>query len=551
MTLQLQIATHSEIGLVRKNNQDSGYASARLLVVADGMGGAAAGDLASAVAVDTIRSVDRPTPAEQMLPAMSAALFRANERIADLVDDDFALEGMGTTVTGALFDGTQFGLAHIGDSRAYLLHRSRLERLTHDHSFVQSLVDEGKISEHQAAVHPHRSLLLKVLNGQPANSPDLTMVSVGEGDRLLLCSDGLCGLVDDLAIEAALRRPDLDDALHELVEEALAAGGVDNITVILADVVEAGDVPGVVGTAVVLGAAAELAIPVVPTRPGARGLDVDTEPGEAPPLPRGEPTRSAAADVVTAGAATGTAAAAGHGPAAAEPGGEGTEPDDESRYSPQPPAPRRRRVPRPLVGVLALVLVVGALAGAYAWTRTQYFVGASAGRVAIYRGLSDSLPGVPLSRLYEVQPLSVSALPPFYQQRVLDSIDVDGLPGARQTVTELGEAVRRCATQPPRSAPSATTTVLQPSPSASPGGAGTAGSPRSTLGPGRTALPTLTPTVSTVVPRTPATPGMSEVATIPPVASASAAPSRGATSAPSASPSSSATGTPTGADRGC
>ncbi|MBA3529618.1 MAG: serine/threonine-protein phosphatase, partial [Propionibacteriaceae bacterium] len=262
MTLQLRIATHSEIGLVRKNNQDSGYASPHLLAVADGMGGAAAGDLASAVAIDAIRKIDTSTADEHMLEVLAGALHKANDRIADLVDADYSLEGMGTTVTGAVFDGSQFGLAHIGDSRAYLLRDSHLERLTHDHSWVQSLVDDGKITEEEAAVHPHRSLLLRVLNGQPANDPDLTMVPVVAGDRLLICSDGLCGLVEDPVIEDAMRLPDLDAALRRLVEEALAAGGIDNITVVLADVVESGATEAVF----VLGAASERDIPAVETR---------------------------------------------------------------------------------------------------------------------------------------------------------------------------------------------------------------------------------------------------------------------------------------------
>jgi len=178
MTFQLKYVTHSEIGLIRKNNQDSGYASPHLLVVADGMGGAAAGDLASAVAIDTIRKIDGPTTGEQMLDVLASAVHQANDKIAELIESDFSLEGMGTTVTGAMFDGTQLGLAHIGDSRAYLLRDGHLERLTHDHTWVQSLVDDGKITESEAALHPHRSLLLKVLNGQPSNDPDLTMVPV-------------------------------------------------------------------------------------------------------------------------------------------------------------------------------------------------------------------------------------------------------------------------------------------------------------------------------------------------------------------------------------
>ena len=209
MALRLRYATHSEIGLIRKNNQDSGYASPHLLVVADGMGGAAAGDLASAVAIDTIRRIGRPADGDHMLELLVGAIHRANDRIADLVEADLTLDGMGTTVTGAMFDGTELGLAHIGDSRAYLLRDGTLERLTHDHSWVQSLVDEGKISADEAAIHPHRSLLLKVLNGQAANDPDLARVPVAAGDRLLFCSDGLCGLVADDEIEAALRLPDL------------------------------------------------------------------------------------------------------------------------------------------------------------------------------------------------------------------------------------------------------------------------------------------------------------------------------------------------------
>ena len=146
MTLQLKYVAHSEIGLIRKNNQDSGYASPHLVVVADGMGGAAAGDLASAVAIDTLRKIDAPTTGEQMLEVLASAIHQANDKIAELIESDFSLEGMGTTVTGAMFDGTQLGLAHIGDSRAYLLRDDRLERLTHDHTWVQSLVDDGKIS---------------------------------------------------------------------------------------------------------------------------------------------------------------------------------------------------------------------------------------------------------------------------------------------------------------------------------------------------------------------------------------------------------------------
>ncbi|HEX8488021.1 MAG TPA: protein phosphatase 2C domain-containing protein [Propionibacteriaceae bacterium] len=453
MPLQLQIASHSEIGLVRKNNQDSGYASPQLLVVADGMGGAAAGDLASAVAIDTIRRIDISTAVDaDMLELLAGALHRANDRIADLVDANYSLEGMGTTVTGALFDGSQLALAHIGDSRAYLLHEKRLERLTHDHSWVQSLVDDGKISDREAAVHPHRSLLLKVLNGQPANDPDLTLVKVQPGDRLLLCSDGLCGLVDDPVIEQALLLPDLETALRRLVDEALAEGGVDNITVILADVVDPGATgvvaDGETATAEVLGAAAELRIPAVETRVRPPGDGVDDADDETT-----EDTDEFAAARTGATALSGAAAVAPEALvvapappplASAGPDGAATTLEDEERYRPQPP--HKRRSLRPLVAAVVLALVVGAgLASAYAWTRTQFYVGASDDSVAIFQGLSDGIPGLSLSRVYEVQPLAVSALPPYYQERVRSNIDVLSLSAARETVGELSEAATRCA----------------------------------------------------------------------------------------------------------
>jgi PPM family protein phosphatase len=428
MKLQLKYVTHSEIGLIRKNNQDSGYASPHLLVVADGMGGAAAGDLASAVAIDTIRKIDAPITGQEMLEVLAGAIHQANDKIAELVESDVSLEGMGTTVTGAMFDGAQLGLAHIGDSRAYLF-RDHLERLTHDHTWVQSLVDDGKISENEAAMHPHRSLLLKVLNGQPTNDPDLAMVPIVAGDRLMFCSDGVCGLIDDDVIEAALQLPDLNDAAERLVVEALHEGGIDNITVIVADVVESGGSDEVI----VLGAASEHPMPTdgIPRRQGSEKDETDdtlvTKLADFEPPPV----------------------------------------DDEERYSPQPPHQRRFR--RPLIGLLALLLIaVAGLGMAYGWTRTQYFVGADQDKVAIFQGLSERLPGLSLSRVYEVQQLALSELPPFYQEQVKANIDVASLDSARETVAELTEAAKRCASPQPTASPQPKPTAgSKPSPAPS------------------------------------------------------------------------------------
>jgi len=425
MTLQLRYAAHSEIGLIRKNNQDSGYTSPHLLVVADGMGGAAAGDLASAVAIDAVRKIEDSSRGDQMLKVLVGAIDAANTKIAELVEADDSLDGMGTTLTGVMFDGVEFGLAHIGDSRGYLYRDGQLERLTHDHTWVQSLVDEGKISESEAALHPHRSLLLKVLNGQSTNDPDLTMVPVKAGDRLMLCSDGVCGLIDDDMIETALHLPDLNDAVKRLVVESLDEGGIDNITVIVADVVESGGDDEII----VLGAAVEQPIraPGTPRRQLAEDVDA-TEDTLITRLADGEPN-----------------------------------PDDEERYNPQ--APRQHRFRRPLIGLLLLALVVVAGLGVtYGWIKTQYFVGADRDKVAIFQGLSDGIPGLSLSRVYEVQQLAISELPPFYQEQVRANIDVPSLDSARATIAELSEAAKRCA--PPAKTTSRPTASPSTKPSA-------------------------------------------------------------------------------------
>ena len=301
MTLALRIVAHSEIGLVRKNNQDSGYASPTLVVVADGMGGAAAGDLASSVAIAELVKADGHYAGEEMLEALAGAVVRANDRMADLIADNHSLDGMGTTVCGALFDGQRLGVVHIGDSRGYLRRDGELERLTHDHSWVQTLVDEGRITEAESLYHPHRSLILKVLNGQPIHEPDLFLVEVQAGDRIMFCSDGLCGLVPDATIDHLLDEPDLNHVLSDLTEAAHAGGGLDNITIIVADVYDAddatataADTPAPSGATItvptVVGAAATREIPAVAARPAIQldaGDDADELPSGHGSSPRG------------------------------------------------------------------------------------------------------------------------------------------------------------------------------------------------------------------------------------------------------------------------
>ena len=192
MSLTLRFAALSDVGRVRRDNQDSGYAGPNLLVIADGVGGAARGDIASSATVDALRKLDVPA-GNDALSELSATIHLAHDRLAEIVEAHPDLDGTSTTATAAIFDGTHLRVGHVGDSRGYLLRDGRLEGLTTDHTLVQSLVDEGRITEQEARVHPHRNLILKAVDGVHEPDPDLFSVPVQAGDRVLLCSDGLLG----------------------------------------------------------------------------------------------------------------------------------------------------------------------------------------------------------------------------------------------------------------------------------------------------------------------------------------------------------------------
>ncbi|NLT30856.1 MAG: serine/threonine-protein phosphatase [Propionibacterium sp.] len=504
MAWRFKFVAHSEIGLVRKNNQDSGYATDTLLVVADGMGGAAAGDLASAAAIDRIRRIEPPeaddtpadveqapepeteatdddapadagtgattgetdsanpwadaeddperegTPGEQALVLLAGAISRANDRLADLIADDHALDGMGTTVSAVMLADQQYAVAHIGDSRAYLWRDETLHRLTHDHSWVQSLVDEGRLTEEEANYHPHRSLLLRVLNGQPQYDPDLALHDAEPGDRLLVCSDGLCGFVPDEVLADRLREPDADEAMAALVKDAHLAGGSDNITIILADLVDETAAVGI--EPVVLGAANEREIPAVGVRPK---VDLgDDRPGPPPTVDEhGNPV-----------------------PAAPAPKRRGDA--EEERYAPRRAPSRRNRWGRALLVLLAVLLVLGGAAGGtYAWARTQYFVAPDRDQVGIYRGLNERFGSYRLHELHESYDIAIADLPNRFRDQLAGGITADNLDGARATVRELRSAAEFCRevraqrerTPTPEPTPD-TTPTPSPSPSGTPAG---------------------------------------------------------------------------------
>ncbi len=486
MALTLRYVARSDVGLVRDGNEDSGYAGSRLLAVADGMGGHAAGEVASAVAVTALAPLDREpgerSTAEDPLAALAAAVRAANQEIRRIVEGDPALEGMGTTLTAMLWTGSTLGLAHIGDSRAYRLRAGRLEQVTRDHTYVQSLVDAGRLSAAEADTHPQRNLMLRALDGRGDPDPDLVALDVQAGDRLLLCSDGLSGVLSDTAIEKALTGSDLTDAAETLVELALKGGAPDNVTIVVADVLAADPEPDGRSSAAGMraSAASGVAVGAVAEHLGSAAADARTRDG---------------APWDTLPDATGLG-----------PGGVSALLADENdpealRYAPRPP----RRLPRwRLAGLLGLLVLGFVLGGylAYGWTQRQYFVGDDAGQVAVFRGVSQELGPLTLSSVYVRAPgLPVEALPPVYRDKLADTIPADDLDDAHNTVARL--RARACQANAPDEGG-----VGQPAvPSAASGG----GEPATTLEPdsGGGAVPTPSPETTVPASPEPVFPGLS------------------------------------------
>ncbi len=226
--------SRTDIGSVRKHNEDSLVVAPPLFAVADGMGGHAAGEVASEIAVNTLAE---SAPAHADAEALGKAVMQANQAVIDAAREGVGREGMGTTMTAAILEGERLVIAQVGDSRAYLLHQGKLQQLTRDHSLMADMIEAGQITEEEARTHPNRSVITRALGSDPNMLPDLYEINVGAGDRLLVCSDGLSGMVFDDEIEDILAR--IDDpqrCANMLVSQAIAAGGHDNITVIVADV---------------------------------------------------------------------------------------------------------------------------------------------------------------------------------------------------------------------------------------------------------------------------------------------------------------------------
>jgi len=409
--LLLSYSAISDVGRVRKDNQDSGYAGPWLLTVCDGVGGAARGDIASSTAVSELRRLDEPPPdnADQ-LDRITATLHDAHRAIGSLVDADPALNGTSTTATVALFDGSRVAIGHVGDSRAYLFRDGEISQLTTDHTFVQSLIDEGRITEEEARVHPHRNLILKALDGVHDAEPDLFLLEMVPGDRLFLCTDGACGVLPDGRIADILSMGSPDYAAVELVRASLEAGSTDNVTCVVADLITpeaaAADEQYAALEPLLVGAAAEL------KRRLPRGLFRGHRSGDTGEL---EPVDAEIPDDL---------------PFAIK-----ADPIDpeEARYAPQPPQ-RFLWLKRLLVVAVVVGLVWIGVAAAWSWSQRQYYVGEQDGVVVIYRGISADLLGIELSEPYETTNVQVDLLPNNMAEDLREGIPADDLEDAQAKV---------------------------------------------------------------------------------------------------------------------
>ncbi|SFN43004.1 Stp1/IreP family PP2C-type Ser/Thr phosphatase [Mycetocola miduiensis] len=407
MTKAGDSAAISHVGKIRSNNQDSGYAGTHLFVVADGMGGHAGGDVASAIALQRIMQADAEfTSAQDAEAALQTAISSANAELAETVFEHPELGGMGTTVDAIVAVGDEVAIAHIGDSRIYLLRDGELSQITTDHTFVQRLVDSGRITEEEAMVHPRRSVLMRVLGDVDSNPEIDTMVMrTHPGDRWLLCSDGLSGVVDKDAIQVTLAQ-DLParQVGEQLIRKALDGGAPDNVTVVIYDV--GAERSATAQTPVTVGSA---------SRPLAFQNDPPKRTGLLPSLRlHGRSTPS--------------------GPSHFEPAS-----DDylDELIEEDARRAKRRRLTW-LVGSIVLVLAIalGLLLG-YAWTQTRYFVGADDNTVVIYQGIQQDIGPFSLSSEHNDTGIPISMLSTYDRQQVERTISASSLEEAQEIVSRL------------------------------------------------------------------------------------------------------------------
>ncbi|GAA4772725.1 MULTISPECIES: PP2C family protein-serine/threonine phosphatase [Microbacterium] len=442
-------AAISHTGKVRSNNQDSGYSGSNLFVVADGMGGHAGGDVASAVAIQKIAPLDQvyDSPAEAERALTSTISSTAGDLI-QIASKRPELAGLGTTVSSIVMVDDYAVIAHIGDSRIYLFRDDELTQITTDHTFVQRLVDSGRITPEEARYHPRRSVLMRVLGDMDAHPEvDSFIMPTHEGDRWLLCSDGLSGVVDEAHIEKAMRQGYAPGRTADiLLKNALDGGAPDNVTIVIVDV--GGQHPLYTGTPTIVGSASTGGVEV----PAARSV-----------LPTSwfHPNRAAA--------------------------------NEPSHFEPEPEylqeliaEDRRRRRRRRLGAIGGLLLLIAAVAGGLAlffnWTQTRYYVGADEDSVVIYQGIQQSLGPISLSEVHDDTDVLLADLPQAYRTQVERTISARSLADAEAIVErlrsyqlepgEVDETLDDAEDEAEDLSTPAPTTTPTPSPTATPEGEG-------------------------------------------------------------------------------
>ena len=472
--LFLYSTTVSDVGTVRANNQDSSFAGEHLIAICDGMGGHAGGDTASSIAIRSLAHIEQDDTGgdvEVISRMMETSVMAAHDAIAGKAKRERKLAGMGTTVTAVALVAGYWVVAHIGDSRAYLLRDGHLSRITCDHSYVQHLIDTGRITPAEAKNHPQRNVVMRVLGDFDIDPhPDISIRKAHPADRWLLCSDGLCGVLEDSTIKETMTAlADQGECAQRLVQMALRAGSTDNVTAVIADATlaldaDAFDLPH--QTPLVGGAASRNLEPIA---------DIVNEPVATAPALRDDhsPAKRAAALMQPADTQHNDAA-----PASAEPSttrvvqpsavreetGERDNPDTgeipvvqkpDGRLSADPNDPevakairdehveqkkatrakhQRNRLAIVITILLAVAVLFGAGTGTYMWSQTRYYVGNSNGKVAIYQGVPTNLFGLALSHEVSSTSITVSNLPQTWHDQLNRGISVGSLDEAQSHV---------------------------------------------------------------------------------------------------------------------
>lgn len=450
----------SDVGTVRSNNQDSAFAGEHLIAICDGMGGHAGGDTASTIAIRSLAHIEQDNvqgDVQIIAHMMETSVMAAHDAIVGKAKRERRLAGMGTTVTSVALVAGYWVLAHIGDSRAYLLHDGRLIRMTSDHSYVQHLIDTGRISEAEARNHPQRNVVMRVLGDFDIDSsPDIAIRKAHPADRWLLCSDGLCGVLEDSTLQEVLSAcSDQEECAQQLVSMALRAGSTDNVTAVIADATlaldaDAFDLPH--QTPLVGGAASASLEPIA---------DIINEPvASAPALREGKKSPAARAAALRNGKNPNEddnppEQRVAQPSTVREENGDRTNPDtgeipvvqkDDGRISADPNDPevakairnehieqrktkrtrtRRNRVIAIIVTIVVLLGLAGGAFATYRWSQTKYYIGDDNGEVAIFQGVPTSLFGFQLSHAVTDTHMKTSELPPSWQEQLAQGISFD------------------------------------------------------------------------------------------------------------------------------